>query len=459
MKKRHVSDMNACMEAKDSMKQKSAAAPKATAKKSPAAPKSSGWISRIIFSALTIFVLAEVAVFAYMIVLLGIAGSGPHGSTVAVSHDIKAMLPFHFKCLQNTMAATEGFYTNHHAPTYFAQQKPIFAAAAAEFKLHRYFSTLQVPKEISWHNMIHERIKAFAKLQTEEGRDDHRVEKDRCAMYSFFANNKLPICDVLGRWTDKEQFLGDMKSGAVAARVPDWPIFIKACHLTQSSSKGTIIIKNEEQMKMQLEDGTLPKWVEKKWHFRAHDFDRPWVKEGDQLTDAIKPGILVQGPFKQPGHAWSVHGRFAVGLLEFRVEVLWGRAYLAQLDGCVLFFRDGMIEDYSTFWAFLKIPVMGSTKLQYLYDEGYMDCVWSLAERAAKATGTESLRIDMFVKAGDPSGCTINENSLSSGMLYWGHDDYLAQTWASGHISKKHKMLTTDKSVYNLTPEDTGFEN
>jgi hypothetical protein len=24
--------------------------------------------------------------------------------------------------------------------------------------------------------------------------------------------------------------------------------------------------------------------------------------------------------------------------------VIWGRAYMAQLDGCVLFFRDGVIE-------------------------------------------------------------------------------------------------------------------
>lgn len=454
MKKRHVNGMNACTELKETKKKESGVnkAPKP-------APSGSqrGFITRAFLALLTIAALTELAVIVYMLVVLSIAGAGPHGATVAVGDDIKSMLPIHFKCLQKTMAATGGFYTNTHATEYFEKQKPLFAAAAANFKLHRYFSTLQVPKEIKWHNMIHERIKAFAKLQTEEGRDDYRVEKDRCAMYTFFKNNKLPMCDILGRWHDKEQFVADLKSGTVASRATQWPVFLKACHLTQSSSKGTLIIKSAEEMAKQVEDGTLPQWVDKKWHFRAHDFERPWVKEGDQLTEVLKPGILVQGPFLQPGHSWKVHGRFAVGLLEFRVEVLWGRAYLAQLDGCVLFFRDGVIEDFSTPLAFLKIPVMGSQKLQWIHDEGYMDCVWDLAERAAAATGTESLRIDLFLKQGDPKGCTINENSLSSGMLYWGHDDYLAETWASGHISKKHKMLDTDKPVYELTPDDTGI--
>jgi len=216
------------------------------------------------------------------------------------------------------------------------------------------------------------------------------------------------------------------------------------------------MVASEQEMAQKIKDNTLVDWTTQKWAFRAHDFERKWVKEGDMLTNAIKPGMIVQGPFLQPGHEWQTMGRFAVGLLEMRVEVLWGRAYLAQLDGCILFFRDNTIEDYSTALGFFKIPVHDNSKIQWIVDEGYMDCVWRLSETAAKATGTENVRIDLFLKLGDINGCTINENSLSSGLLYWGHEDYLARTWASGHISKNHLMLDTDKPVYELGPEDTG---
>merc|ERR1711865_318406 len=415
----------------------------------------SSMLLRAFFYTVAICVVAEVAVITYMLVQLGSAGaSSKFGMTVAVGDDVKTLLPWHFAGLQAAMKMCGGFYHNQHATEYFEAQRPLFEAAAAEYHVHRYFSTLEVPKEISWHNMIHARIIAFAQLQLSEGRDDFRVEKDRCAMYEFFRRNNIPICKVLGSWRDQNQMLQSFSNGSFSSAVPTWPVFLKACHLTQSSSKGTRIIKSAEHLS-QIMSEDLPAWVGEKWAFRAHDFDRPWVKEGDQLTDALVPSFLVQGPFEQPGHPWEAHGRMAVGLLEMRVEVLWGRAYLAQLDGCILFFRDGQVEDYSTYLGFLKIPMLNTEKTRWIIEQGYMDCVWKLAEKTAKATATENIRIDMFLKHGDPAGCTVNENSLSSGLLYWGHDDYLAQTWAGPHASKKYKILESDKPVYELTPEDT----
>eukprot|EP00958_Prasinococcus_capsulatus_P016092 scaffold1768_cov194-Prasinococcus_capsulatus_cf.AAC.5 len=46
-----------------------------------------------------------------------------------------------------------------------------------------------------------------------------------------------------------------------------------------------------------------------------------------------------------------------------------------------------------------------------------MDCIWDLAERVAGATHADSMRIDIFLSEGNPGGCTVNENSLSSGMV------------------------------------------
>lgn len=398
----------------------------------------------------------EFVVLMWMITSLAMAsGGGRDGEVVAVADEIKTKLPLHFKGFQTFMAFTGSWYTNSHAKVYFEQQRPLFEAAATNFKLHRYFSTMVVPNKITWNNMIHERIKAFAQLQTAEGRDDFRVEKDRCAMYQFFKNNGLRIVEVLGQWSSQAKFVSELKDGSVANLTKAWPIFVKACHLTQSSSKGTRLLESADALEMQVADNSMLNWVDTKWKFRAHDFERQWVKEGDQLTDSLQPSMLVQGPFQQPGFSWKAHGRYAVGLLEFRVEVLWGRAYLAQLDGCMLFFRDGVIEDYSTPLGFLKVPMYNTARVQWIQDEGYMKCVWELAEKAARATATEYVRIDLFLKRGDPNGCTINENSLSSGLLYWGHENYLAQTWAAHHTSKKYQLLDSNKPVYELTPQET----
>jgi hypothetical protein len=126
-----------------------------------------------------------------------------------------------------------------------------------------------------------------------------------------------------GEWRSRDAFVEALQGGEVSKLAGDseWPIFFKACHLTQSSSRGTLIIKDQEKLSAGIEDKSLVDWVDLKWAFRAHDFERVWVREGDMLTNAIQPGILMQGAFKQPGHQWEVHGRFAVGLLEFRVEV------------------------------------------------------------------------------------------------------------------------------------------
>lgn len=142
--------------------------------------------------------MVEVCLIGIMLAWLVSSGSGPHGSTVAVSEDVKRTLPQHFKGLQQVMAATGSLYTNPHARQYYELQRPLFQEAAANFKLHRYFATIELPKSIHWDNLLHQRIKAFAQLLDTEGRDDYRVEKDRCAMYKFFAQNDLPVATVLG---------------------------------------------------------------------------------------------------------------------------------------------------------------------------------------------------------------------------------------------------------------------
>ena len=113
-----------------------------------------------------------------------------------------------------------------------------------------------------------------------------------------------------GEWRSRDAFVDALQGGEVSKLAGDseWPIFFKACHLTQSSSRGTLIIKDQEKLSAGIEDKSLVDWVDLKWAFRAHDFERVWVREGDMLTNAIQPGVLMQGAFKQPGHQWEVHG-------------------------------------------------------------------------------------------------------------------------------------------------------
>merc|ERR1711998_383172 len=237
-----------------------------------------------------------------------------------------------------------------------------------------------------------------------------------------------------------------------------WPMFVKACHLTQSSPQGTMFLKSKADLEKKADSGALDKWIDKKWDYRSDDFDRPWRREGNLITDSLTPRFLVQAPFVQKKLKTSAEGRYSVGMLELRVEVLWGRAYLAILDGNIIYKRDGHIEAYDAPWGFMKMPMNQESihpKIKRIRDEGYIACAFKLGERAARAHAIDAVRIDVFLNVGDPDGCTINENSLSSGTPYWGHEKYLAELWAEPHRTKTYTSLDTDMPVYNLTAAET----
>jgi len=419
-------------------------------------PKLKRHALRVVLAAVVLIVVANVAVVAWMFYHLGrSASSGLPGESVATAERVKTLFPQHFRIVMGVM---ELGFSNARAAQYYEEQAPLLAQAAADFKLHPAFARTNVsdlPDDgVTWHNMIHRRIIAMATSLREEGRDDFRVEKDRCAMFRFFQKNAFPICPVFGYYDSKEALVSalDSETAVPAARAADtaYPAFIKACHLTQSSSRGTFAVANADA----LASPALRDWVDKKWTLRANDFDREWKEEGNELTDSLAPGFLVQAPLVQPGQpAYEVRSRISVGVYEFKVEVLWGRAYLALLDGIHVFKRDGSIEDYSTMGALVRIPGNGA-RVRWIADDGYMPCVFGLAERVARTMGIDSVRMDIFLKLGDVNGCTVNENSLSSGMVYYGHENFMAKAWADGHKARSFTILDTTKPVYDMTESD-----
>ena len=64
---------------------------------------------------------------------------------------------------------------------------------------------------------------------------------------------------------------------------------------------------------------------------------------------------------------------------------------------------------------------------EWVRTEGHMACVFKLAERVARAAAIDQMRVDIFVTKGDPDGCMVNENSLSSGSDVWPHRMYAAR--------------------------------
>merc|ERR1719240_2429809 len=174
-------------------------------------------------------------------------------------------------------------------------------------------------------------------------------------------------------WRDKDQFKKDMASGEAYKKAAEWPLFVKVCHLTQSSSRGTQALTSAKDI-----DEDFMDWIDEKWDYRANDWDREWKVEGNEITQGITPGFLLQAPFKQPAADWKVDGRIAVGILEVRIEVIFGRAYLMLIDGNRIYLRDGQHEDYTSTWAVLKMPVMDDTRDLWLREEGHMDCAFNL---------------------------------------------------------------------------------
>ena len=61
------------------------------------------------------------------------------------------------------------------------------------------------------------------------------------------------------------------------------------------------------------------------------------------------------------------------------------------------------------------------------------------------------VRIDIFVSRGSPSGCVLNEISLSSGNPLGAHDQYVAKTWSDQYAEPTFQVREDDDTpVYDV---------
>ena len=134
---------------------------------------------------------------------------------------------------------------------------------------------------------------------------------------------------------------------------------------------------------------------------------------------------------------------------EFKSEVVWGRAYFAELvlpeGGSQTYWLRGATESA----AEIHDPhaLEERRRWGWLREEGHLACVWRLAERVARAAAIDQMRVDIFVAKGDPDGCMVNENSLSSGSDTWPHRMYVALLWAEGHERGLYEPFGNESST------------
>jgi len=364
--------------------------------------------------------------------------------------------------------------SHDRARMYYEEQLPEFRRAAASYHLHQYWQ--DVGRDIKsptmgWYALIGARIHGMARLYRESGRDDFKVEKDKCIMYEFLTGNNLPICPLLGRWPTLEGFVADLRTGHAFDNATAWPVFLKTCHLTQGSSASTRPLFSKAAAVGAAED--LAAWLATKWEYRADDWERPWRKDGNLLTDHLTPGIILQSPSTLTFNPETSKKQ----VVEIKVEVFWGRAYAGVITDIKNFGHgasvatrgirglghrpEGVIEAFPDGFnhfvlSTVYLPTSGpGSWFHWIMDEDHLrKCAWPLAEKTARIMGIDAVRIDIFLIKGDPTGCVINENSLSDGMGYGHHMEFMSKLWAEPHVGKTYKVYNNAKRIYRQTEAD-----
>ena len=285
----------------------------------------------------------------------------------------------------------------------------------------------------SREDLIIARMSSMAKELRSAGRDDFKVEKDKCDMMRFLVRNDLPVPALRGVYRDLPAFVRALRSGEALRRVARWPAFLKACHLTQGPARSVQLVPSAAWVGSQWE--SLQAYLFGKWALRANDRARAWTEASNALTDSLAPGFMVQ----EAGPLWRMAGQEEKEVVELKVEVFFGRAYLAyenakwfwflreHADGRRLFGdrssssggsggggSGGGSSSSSSGGGAPRAPppphaegapqcllasgiiqdVPKDSPWERVLADGHLECAWDLAEKAARRMGMDSVRID-----------------------------------------------------------------
>lgn len=184
----------------------------------------------------------------------------------------------------------------------------------------------------------------------------------------------MPVATVLGVWRQNLSRFTE-EAQRVVNRNRDWPLLIKTCHISMGHYKSTKPIFGKGDF------AKSQKWYSDLHALKAHDYTRSWGRTFDLLSTSIEPGFMLQRRFEDAP-------KFRGAPCELKIEVLWGRAYLAAINtgapgkcsttGAIIL-RDGSITKYEgPFWYAQEEPCQ-----RWIVDGGHMAYAWNLAEAVA----------------------------------------------------------------------------
>eukprot|EP00468_Gymnochlora_sp_CCMP2014_P015275 CAMPEP_0167770420 /NCGR_PEP_ID=MMETSP0110_2-20121227/17920_1 /TAXON_ID=629695 /ORGANISM="Gymnochlora sp., Strain CCMP2014" /LENGTH=339 /DNA_ID=CAMNT_0007659617 /DNA_START=350 /DNA_END=1366 /DNA_ORIENTATION=- len=306
----------------------------------------------------------------------------------------------------------------------------------------------------TWQDMVVGRVSSMSEQLRQQSRDDFKVEKDKCEMYGFFERNNIPFVPLVGMWDTKEglvEYLEKMRDSKEHQEKYVFPLWLKSCHLTQGDDAGRIRITKKD-LADEKKFREVVGWIRLKWAQKPNDDARAWSDDAKIILHSLKPRFLIQQSFKGP-YGDSV-GFPKSAPVELKVEVIWGRAYLANIcDYEAYALRDGTIErwDTSIFSKVAHVPLTSdedNKNVLWLKKEGHLEKVYKLAEQVCKAMHADQVRVDIFVRPGDNSAVMVNEISISPGALYKWHAQFMATAWRTGHTTHAYTLLKSEKKVY-----------
>eukprot|EP00930_Biecheleria_cincta_P045585 TRINITY_DN31420_c0_g1_i1.p1 TRINITY_DN31420_c0_g1~~TRINITY_DN31420_c0_g1_i1.p1 ORF type:complete len:482 (+),score=95.76 TRINITY_DN31420_c0_g1_i1:43-1488(+) len=327
-----------------------------------------------------------------------------------------------------------------HAQRFYEQERPLILESAKRFQVHGYWSkhmsieSLNVP----WMQLLALRMKSLRLQMEQEGRHDSKVERDKCDMLDWLQRNGFPIPQVVGVWRNSpEEFTRDLLQQLVPSNETSWPMFAKICHLTQGIEDSVRRLRSPEWVLEHREE--LESFVKLKWYKTTNDADRVFAQDSNALSRKLQPGMVLQESYSTPA--------------EFKVQVLWGRAYLAYfIEGEGIVCRDGTFEQGSRSkpWGLAAPVPVRDSDWAWLEAEGHLPRIWQLAEAVALSAGCEQMRVDIFVRKGEPTAVAVNEISLSSGASMHMHSEFIGKLWSEPYIEQTYQSYPSRTPIHKL---------
>jgi len=239
--------------------------------------------------------------------------------------------------------------------------------------------------------------------------DGFKIEKDKCIMTQWLIGAGLPTPAIAGPWRTLEGTVTALREGSFDLR---FPVFLKACHITQGDQNGVLKIKTKADL---IDEFTrIQAWTKKLWNTLANDDVRSWAPEADKFLATLQPGFMVVESFE------------ADEFREDKLDFFWGEPYfgvnLQDMDTDVNKSLIGMPLQEQCIQARSDLS---DPKLTQVIELGY---------KVAAAAGADNIRVDIFYDGSDPSKAAVNEISLFSGSpCIYNHGIQMGKAWLYGY--------------------------